>query len=269
MPVMRWRVVCALREVMLIFWPTSALSKVDLPTFGLPTMAIAPQRWPGVAAATPVTPAAVSIASRSWGAKALVAASPSATFLVAPFINFWLSMWPAWPPPPPARRPGASRRCRARSGPEREYRTRLRRSDNAPPRPLPPPGTGAVSFCGSRATPAMRFLRPWPPPASGGWYPPPGTGAAPAPPRVLGRFLLAAREPLLQCGFGVPGRRLHPGADIHILEQALHQRLGAGVTGIQVHGADQRFQRIGQDRWVLQAAGSGLVRLQFISAPAP
>src|SRR6218665_815492 len=227
MPVMRWRVVCALGEVMLIFWPTSALSKVDLPTFGLPTMAIAPQRWPGVAAATPVTPAAVSIASRSWGAKALVAASPSATFLVAPFINFWLSMWPAWPPPPPARRPGASRRCRARSGPEREYRTPLPKSNNTPPPP------------------------------------------ALSPPLVRGRFLFAAREPLLQCGFGVPGRRLHPGADLHILEQALHQRLGAGVTGIQGHGADQGFQRIGQDRWVLQAAGSGLVRLQFISAPAP
>src|SRR5665647_3882386 len=44
MPVMRWRVVCALRDVMLIFWPTSALSKVDLPTLGLPTMAIRPQR---------------------------------------------------------------------------------------------------------------------------------------------------------------------------------------------------------------------------------
>jgi hypothetical protein len=46
MPVMRWRVVCALREVMLIFCPTSALSSVDLPTLGLPTMAITPQRWP-------------------------------------------------------------------------------------------------------------------------------------------------------------------------------------------------------------------------------
>jgi hypothetical protein len=44
MPVMRWRVVCALREVMLIFWPTRALSSVDLPTLGLPTMAIRPQR---------------------------------------------------------------------------------------------------------------------------------------------------------------------------------------------------------------------------------
>jgi len=45
MPVMRWRVVCALRLVMLTFWPTSALSSVDLPTLGLPTMAIRPQRW--------------------------------------------------------------------------------------------------------------------------------------------------------------------------------------------------------------------------------
>jgi hypothetical protein len=44
MPVMRWRVVCALAEVMLIFWPTNAFSKVDLPTFGRPTMAIRPQR---------------------------------------------------------------------------------------------------------------------------------------------------------------------------------------------------------------------------------
>ena len=44
MPVMRWRVVCALREVMLIFWPTKALSRVDLPTLGLPTMATKPQR---------------------------------------------------------------------------------------------------------------------------------------------------------------------------------------------------------------------------------
>jgi hypothetical protein len=44
MPVMRWRVVCALREVMLIFCPTNALSKVDLPTLGLPTMATKPHR---------------------------------------------------------------------------------------------------------------------------------------------------------------------------------------------------------------------------------
>ena len=51
MPVMRWRVVCALREVMLIFCPTRALSKVDLPTLGLPTIAIRPQRWPSVAVA--------------------------------------------------------------------------------------------------------------------------------------------------------------------------------------------------------------------------
>ena len=44
MPVMRWRVVCALSEVMLIFCPTSAFSSVDLPTFGRPTIATRPQR---------------------------------------------------------------------------------------------------------------------------------------------------------------------------------------------------------------------------------
>src|SRR6185369_16835805 len=44
MPVMRWRVVCALRETMLIFSPTSRLSSVDLPTLGRPTMAIYPER---------------------------------------------------------------------------------------------------------------------------------------------------------------------------------------------------------------------------------
>ena len=44
MPVMRCRVVCALFEVMLIFCATSAFSKVDLPTFGRPTIATRPQR---------------------------------------------------------------------------------------------------------------------------------------------------------------------------------------------------------------------------------
>jgi hypothetical protein len=46
MPVMRWRVVCALRDVMLIFCPTSAFISVDLPTFGRPTIATMPQRKP-------------------------------------------------------------------------------------------------------------------------------------------------------------------------------------------------------------------------------
>ena len=40
---MRCRVVCALREVMLTFWPTSAFINVDLPTLGRPTIAIMPQ----------------------------------------------------------------------------------------------------------------------------------------------------------------------------------------------------------------------------------
>ena len=41
-PAMRYRVVCALREVMLIFCPTKAFNKVDLPILGLPTNAIVP-----------------------------------------------------------------------------------------------------------------------------------------------------------------------------------------------------------------------------------
>ena len=47
---MRWRVVCALLEVMLIFWPTSAFSSVDLPTLGRPTIATRPHRCAGAAA---------------------------------------------------------------------------------------------------------------------------------------------------------------------------------------------------------------------------
>ena len=41
---MRCRVVCGLGVTMLTFCPTSALSKVDLPTFGRPTSAAKPLR---------------------------------------------------------------------------------------------------------------------------------------------------------------------------------------------------------------------------------
>jgi hypothetical protein len=44
---MRWRVVCGFGLTMLTFWPSRALSSVDLPTFGLPTIAAKPQRKPG------------------------------------------------------------------------------------------------------------------------------------------------------------------------------------------------------------------------------
>ena len=40
---MRWRVVCGLGATMLTLVPSSALSSVDLPTFGRPTMAANPQ----------------------------------------------------------------------------------------------------------------------------------------------------------------------------------------------------------------------------------
>src|SRR5262245_21958612 len=44
MPAMFCRVVCGLRDVMLIFCPTSALSSVDLPALGRPTIATKPPR---------------------------------------------------------------------------------------------------------------------------------------------------------------------------------------------------------------------------------
>src|SRR4051812_26196487 len=45
MPMMRVRVVCALGLTIATFWPTSALTSVDLPAFGAPTIAMRPQRW--------------------------------------------------------------------------------------------------------------------------------------------------------------------------------------------------------------------------------
>ena len=76
MPVMRWRVVCALRDVILTFCPTSAFISVDLPTLGLPTMATNPQRCPsgpalGSAPFKPVLSRPCNMASSScasWGA---------------------------------------------------------------------------------------------------------------------------------------------------------------------------------------------------------
>src|SRR5215510_6339962 len=48
MPVIRYRVVCGLLEVMVTFCPTRAFTRVDFPTLGRPTTAIVPQRNPGV-----------------------------------------------------------------------------------------------------------------------------------------------------------------------------------------------------------------------------
>jgi len=44
MPRMRWRVVCGLAVTMLTFCATSALTRVDLPTFGRPAIATKPER---------------------------------------------------------------------------------------------------------------------------------------------------------------------------------------------------------------------------------
>ena len=47
MPITRMRVVCTLGETMLTFEPTSALTRVDLPALGAPTMAAKPARVRG------------------------------------------------------------------------------------------------------------------------------------------------------------------------------------------------------------------------------
>jgi hypothetical protein len=72
MPVMRWRVVCALREVMLIFCPPGVhqrgLAHVGLAHDG--DQAAALRRAPGIGrrcrGGLPTGLAAASIASRSW-----------------------------------------------------------------------------------------------------------------------------------------------------------------------------------------------------------
>ena len=151
MPVMRWRVVCALREVMLIFWPTSALSSVDLPTLGLPTMATRPQRCAGASAPARLRRRlATGVRGRSGS------------------FQPRLSEPAAWPPRRPARRPGARRRCRARPGPVRRPRTRRRRSACAPRPACRPRGRPAASSCGPAAIPAARSWGPWRRPACAG-----------------------------------------------------------------------------------------------------
>ena len=48
MPITRMRVVCTLGDTMLTFDPTMALTRVDLPALGAPTMATNPARVLGV-----------------------------------------------------------------------------------------------------------------------------------------------------------------------------------------------------------------------------
>ena len=61
---MRWRVVCGLRDVMLMRAPTSALSSVDLPTEGRPTIATNPQRAAACASGRGSSTIASSVAQR-------------------------------------------------------------------------------------------------------------------------------------------------------------------------------------------------------------
>ena len=61
-PIMRWRVVCALEVMMLMRSPTRLFMSVDLPTLGLPTMFTKPDLW-GTAAGRFGSSAAVIVFS--------------------------------------------------------------------------------------------------------------------------------------------------------------------------------------------------------------
>jgi hypothetical protein len=89
MPVMRWRVVWALREVMLIFCPTSALSSVDLPTLGLPTMAIRPQRCAAPSAGASAARCRGGPAPRGLAADSSIASRSSVVFLHPSAVGRW------------------------------------------------------------------------------------------------------------------------------------------------------------------------------------
>jgi hypothetical protein len=70
-------------------------------------------------------------------------------------------------------------------------------------------------------------------------------------------------QPFLQFGLRILGRGFHARVDFHRLVQPVHQRLGGGKAGVEVDRADQRLERIGQDRRPVRAAGAGLALAQL------
>ena len=134
MPVMRCRVVCALAEVMLIFWPTSAFSSVDLPTFGRPTMATSPQRCGAAGSDSSGRRGSALPGCRRRSGGSVGGASGRVMTAVARRACRWRSGRRACGARPPARPGGANGPRRLRSGPAPARRTRPRRSGHAPGR---------------------------------------------------------------------------------------------------------------------------------------
>ena len=79
---------------------------------------------------------------------------------------------------------------------------------------------------------------------------------------VLRHGIFARLQPFLQSRFGIFARRYSLRADVHIGKQAPHQGFGHCVAGIQVHRADQGFQRIGQNGRTIQSARTHLAFAQ-------
>src|SRR5436190_13188709 len=72
MPRIRARVVCTLRETMVTFEPTSALTSVDLPTLGAPISATKPHAVPAGVGSTVIAAAADAFAFDHHGGRDLL-----------------------------------------------------------------------------------------------------------------------------------------------------------------------------------------------------
>ena len=180
MPVMRCRVVCALLDVMLIFCPTRALSSVDLPTLGRPTMATRPHRCGS---------APIGSSIRSAADCRLVAGAQGVEHA--------------------ARRLLLGHAARAA----------FARLDQVQRR------HHALDLEGLRMRLAARRTD------------------------AVGRHRQAARlQPFLQLGLGVLGPARDVGGLDDLAEQALHERARGLQAAVEEGGADQRLERVGQDR---------------------
>src|SRR5437773_7492754 len=251
MPVMRWRVVCALREVMLIFWPTSALSKVDLPTLGLPTMAIRPQRC-----------------SPSGGTSTAGSAAPRLAKACASMASSAAGLWPEGLDNSPALPAGfwgslggdsllpvlmislgvGLQRGSAESGiqclDKHQHGRRCRLF--AGPARIPDAAFSPAEFTNFAFHVESLLVRR----THGAYHP------------VNRQVHFAPLQPLLQFGFRIFADGLHVGVDFHILEQATHQLVSLFKARVEVDRAYHRFQGIRQDGRALLPARFGLAFTQ-------
>src|SRR6516225_1760309 len=224
---MRWRVVCALFDVMLIFWPTSAFSSVDLPTLGRPTMATRPQRFFCPCSSTEAASIAAiasglsGVSTYSWpsSAKSSCRSSSSGCSPDASWGGLCSGTGMSFA--------GRHVELAGLDSIEQLLRRRLlggaARAADAGGAPLQL-GDVALDLEGLRVGLA----------AGGG--------------DAVGRHRHVPRlQPFLQFRLGVLAPAVDAGRHDGLAEQPLHQRLGGLEAAVDADRADQRLDRIGQD----------------------